>query len=53
MKQSLKRIDMYFDKNVSGVVKLDMIEPTDDNTIIEFNNKKQNQPIPPEKFILK
>ncbi len=53
MKQSLKRIDMYFDKNVSGVVKLDMIEPTNDNTIIEFNNKKQNQPIPPEKFILK
>ena len=53
MKESLKKIVLYFDKNVSSVVKLDMIEPTGDNTLIEFSNKKINAIIPPEKFTLK
>jgi outer membrane lipoprotein-sorting protein len=53
MKGSLKKISMYFDKNVSSVVKLDMLEPSDDITTIEFNNKKLNAPILLEKFILK
>lgn len=53
MKESLKKIVMYFDKSVSSVVKLDMIEPSDDNTLIEFSNKKINAPIDPKKFVLK
>jgi outer membrane lipoprotein-sorting protein len=53
MKESLKKINMYFDKNVSSVVKLEMIENGDDNTTIDFFNKKINAAIPPEKFVLK
>ncbi len=53
MKESLKKINMYFDKNVTSVIKLEMIEPGDDITTIDFNNKKLNAAIPPEKFMLK
>lgn len=53
MKESLKKINMYFDKNVTSVVKLDMIEPGDDITTIDFSNKKLNATIPPEIFMLK
>jgi outer membrane lipoprotein-sorting protein len=53
MKESLKRIYMYFDKGVTSVVKLEMIEATDDFTVIDFSNKKVNGNIPIEKFILK
>lgn len=53
MKESLKQINMYFDKNVTSVVKLDMLEPGDDATTIDFSNKKINATIAPEKFILK
>jgi outer membrane lipoprotein-sorting protein len=53
MKESLKKINMYFDKNVTSVVKLDMQEPGDDLTTIDFSNKKLNAPITAEKFILK
>lgn len=53
MKESMKKIYMYFDKAVTSVVKLDMIESTDDFTVIEFSNKKVNGDIPAEKFILK
>lgn len=42
MKESLKKINMYFDKNVTSVSKLDMIEPNDDSTTLEFINKKLN-----------
>lgn len=42
MKESLKKINMYFDKNVTSVSKLDMIEPNDDYTILDFINKKLN-----------
>lgn len=52
MKESLKKINMYFDKNVSSVQKLEMQEPTDDLTTIDFINKKINEPIAREKFIL-
>jgi hypothetical protein len=44
---------MYFDKNVSSVVKLDMLEPGDDITTLDFSNKKLNETITPEKFLLK
>jgi outer membrane lipoprotein-sorting protein len=53
MKESLKKIYMYFDKAVTSVIKLEMVETTDDFTIIDFTNKKVNGNIPAEKFILK
>jgi outer membrane lipoprotein-sorting protein len=53
MKESLKKINMYFDKNVTSVVKLEMVENGDDTTTIDFMNKKINAPVSPEKFILK
>ncbi|HTA63084.1 MAG TPA: outer membrane lipoprotein carrier protein LolA [Bacteroidia bacterium] len=53
MKESLKVIYMYFDKAVTSVTKLEMVETTDDFTIIDFTNKKVNGNIPAEKFILK
>lgn len=53
MKESLKKINMYFDKNVSSVIKLEMIENGDDITTIDFTNKKINAPVSPDKFILK
>ena len=53
MKESLKKINMYFDKSVTSVVKLDMLEPSDDITTLDFSNKKINAPIAVEKFTLK
>jgi outer membrane lipoprotein-sorting protein len=53
MKESLKKINMYFDKNVTSVIKLEMVESTDDITTIDFTNKKINAPVAAEKFILK
>ncbi len=53
MKESLKKINMYFDKSVTSVVKLDMLEPSDDITTLDFSNKKINSPISSEKFMLK
>jgi outer membrane lipoprotein-sorting protein len=53
MKESLKKIYMYFDKAVTSVTKLEMIETTDDFTVIDFTNKKVNGNVPAEKFILK
>lgn len=53
MKESLKKIHMYFDKAVTSVIKLEMVETTDDFTVIDFTNKKVNGDIPAEKFILK
>lgn len=53
MKESLKQINMYFDKKVTSVVRLDMIETGDDITTIDFSNKKINAAIAPEKFMLK
>lgn len=53
MKESLKKINMYFDKNVTSVIKLEMVENGDDTTTIDFMNKKLNAPVSPDKFILK
>jgi|SRR6185437_1626669 len=53
MKESLKKIYMYFDKAVTSVTKLEMVESTDDFTVIDFTNKKVNGNVPAEKFILK
>jgi outer membrane lipoprotein-sorting protein len=53
MKESLKKINMYFDKNVTSVTKLEMVENCNDMTTIDFTNKKINGPIAPENFTLK
>lgn len=53
MKESLKKINMYFDKNVSLVTKIEMIENGEDMTSIDFTNKQLNAIIPADKFILK
>jgi outer membrane lipoprotein-sorting protein len=53
MKESLKKINMYFDKNVTSVSKLDMIEPNDDYTTLEFVNKKLNGPVQDNIFTAK
>lgn len=53
MKESLKKINMYFDKNVTSVIKLEMVENGEDMTTIDFTNKKINAPVAPDKFILR
>lgn len=53
MKESMKKINMYFDKNVTSVIKLEMVENGDDVTTIDFSNKKINAPIAPEIFTLR
>lgn len=53
MKESLKKINMYFDKNVTSVAKLDMIEPNEDYTTLEFSNKKLNVPLADSIFSVK
>lgn len=52
-KDFLKAIHLYIDKTDYSVVKVKMIEPGDDYTLIEFANRKTNQPIGDEKFIVK
>ena len=53
MKESLKKINMYFDKSVTSVHKLDMIEPNDDYTTLEFVLKSQNAQLPDNIFTVK
>ena len=52
-KDFLKVIQLYIDKADYAVVKVKMIEPGDDYTSIDFTNRKNNQPIDDEKFIVK
>ena len=52
-KDFLKVIQLYIDKSDYAVVKVKMIEPSDDYTSIDFMNRKNNQPIDDEKFIVK
>jgi outer membrane lipoprotein-sorting protein len=53
MKESLKKINMYFDKGVTSVIKIEMDEPTGDTTIIDFTNKVLNGTIADSKFTTK
>ena len=53
MKESLKKINMYFDKSVTSVSKLDMIEPNDDYTTLDFILKTQNAPLQDNIFTVK
>src|SRR4051812_41894829 len=45
LQQSLRQINMYFEKEVKSVVKIDMIEPGKDITTLEFTNQKINEQI--------
>jgi outer membrane lipoprotein-sorting protein len=53
MKESLKKINMYFDKSVTSVNKLEMIEPNDDYTTLEFTLKSQNASLQDNIFTVK
>ena len=53
LKGSLSQITLWFDKKDYSVSKLEMAENTGDHTTITFTDKRFNEPIPDEKFILK
>ena len=53
MKSSLEEIVIRFDRKDCTVSRLDMNEPGGDKTVITFNAKKINQPIPDEKFTVR
>jgi outer membrane lipoprotein-sorting protein len=53
MRESLAKVILYFDKQISSVIRLDMIEKTGDQTKLEFLNKKINAPISPDNFLLR
>jgi outer membrane lipoprotein-sorting protein len=53
MKETFKKINLYFDKNVTSVAKMEMIEGNEDLTSIDFTNKKLNAPIAESIFIVK
>ena len=53
MRESLAKVILYFDKQVSSVIRLDMIEKTGDQTKLEFLNKKINANITPDNFLLR
>jgi outer membrane lipoprotein-sorting protein len=53
MKETFKKINLYFDKNVTSVAKLEMVEVNEDYTTLDFSNKKINAPIAESLFIIK
>jgi outer membrane lipoprotein-sorting protein len=53
MKETFKKINLYFDKNVTSVAKMEMIENNDDLTSLDFINKKLNAPVAQTIFIIK
>ncbi len=52
-KEFLKTIQLYISKTDYAVEKVKMIEPGDDYTSINFTNRKTNETISDEKFIVK
>lgn len=53
MKEYIKNISMYFDKNDYTVSKIKTTEISDDYTSIEFSNKKVNESIADSQFSVK
>lgn len=53
MKETFKKINLYFDKSVTSVAKMEMIENNEDLTSLDFSNKKLNAPIAETIFIVK
>lgn len=52
MKNFIDKIILYFDKADYTVTKVDMLEPSQNSTVILFKNKKLNGDIPDNSFIL-
>ena len=52
-KETFKKINLYFDKTVTSVAKMEMIENNEDLTSLDFSNKKLNAPIAETIFIVK
>lgn len=53
LKGMFKNINLFVDKKDYGVVKMDMVEQTGDNTLISFPNKELNIEIPDALFAIK
>lgn len=53
LKSTFKKINLYFDKSVTSVAKMEMIETNDDVTSIDFHNKKLNETISDSAFLVK
>jgi outer membrane lipoprotein-sorting protein len=53
MKDYIKLICLYFDKKNFTVSMIKMVESSDDYTLIQFNNRKQNISISEDKFTIK
>lgn len=53
MKDSFKKINLYFDKTVTSVAKMEMIEGNEDLTLLDFSNKKLNASVAETIFIVK
>jgi outer membrane lipoprotein-sorting protein len=53
MKETFKKINLYFDKNVTSVFKIEMVEGNEDLTSLVFTNKKINAPVVQNIFIVK
>lgn len=53
MKETFKKINLYFDKSVTSVTKMEMVELTEDQTTIEFYNKKTNVQLAENIFTVK
>lgn len=52
MKNFIDKITLYFDKTDYTVTKVDMLEPSQNSTVIIFKNKKLNADIPDKYFVL-
>ncbi|MBK8807654.1 MAG: outer membrane lipoprotein carrier protein LolA [Bacteroidales bacterium] len=52
VKEVIAEMFMYFDKTGFSVSKVKMVEKSGDYTLINFSNKKVNDPIPASVFIL-
>ena len=53
MKETFKKINLYFDKTVTSVSKIEMIETNQDLTLLDFSNKKLNEPVLETIFTIK
>lgn len=53
MKETFKKINLYFDKTVTSVTKMEMVENNDDITSLDFTNKKLNGVVSESIFIIK
>ncbi len=53
LKEILSQVEMYFSKKDMSVYKVKMVENEDDYTEINFNNRKLNEKISEDIFIIK